>query len=253
MKDTPNIVLTPKAIGSSTVVVTDDAGTQIFLPVTVVQSGGSVPLRISPAFGSGAVGDTLSFTVTGGSAVYTYRTSNNSLAEVDAVASGQSYVQVRLQEVGSATLTVIDNAGQLQEATITSTPSVSPTLRLSPISLQISEVYVMGPQGSSSNIIFNVAGGIGPFSAYTTDPQRAAVAVNGSQILVFSPGGISNLCSDAQVTKYALTSTGVNDSTQPATQAFDLLVTVVDSKGARATGKLVIIDDGNNFPGPTCR
>lgn len=55
------------------------------------------------------------------------------------------------------------------------------------------------------------------------------------------------------MTKYALAATAVSDPTQPATQAFDIVLTVVDSKGASATAKLVIIDDGQNLPGPTCR
>jgi len=57
------------------------------------------------------------------------------------------------------------------------------------------------------------------------------------------------------VTRYAIDNTAVTDPTQPAaTNAFDIVITVVDSKGASATTKLVIIDDGlNTDPLGDCR
>jgi hypothetical protein len=55
------------------------------------------------------------------------------------------------------------------------------------------------------------------------------------------------------VSKYVLEATSPSDPTQAAARAFDIVITVVDSLGASATAKLVIIDDGQNITTPTCR
>jgi len=250
---TTNLILTPVASGTANVVVTDAAGTQTTLGVTVAQSGVQT-MSVSPATASANVGDQLVFAVSGGTSPYTFTVNNNSIATLTSASPGPSPGRLRMDNAGSTTIAVSDSAGQVQLVTLTVTQSAT-QLRLSPTTLLLPETYQLGVDAAASNLLLNIYGGAGGFTAYTTDPVRTSVSiVNGSQIRV-ARGTSGTLCSNTDVTRYAIANTAVTDPTQPAaTNAFDVVITVVDSKGASATTKLVIIDDGlNTDPLGDCR
>jgi hypothetical protein len=123
---------------------------------------------------------------------------------------------------------------------------------MSPTTLQLAETYQLGVPGAALNLSLTVFGGTGPFVAYTTDPQRTSVSVSDNVIRVSQGTGLT-LCSDAGVNKYVLELTPPSDPNQAAVRAFDIILTVVDSLGASATAKFVIIDDGQNITTATCR
>ena len=247
---TGDLILTPAAAGTANVVVTDATGAQATLAVTVAQSG-VVDMAVSPASLTSNVGEEVVLTITGGSSPYTVSSSNPAVAERITPSPGASPARFRVLNAGAATITVLDAAGQVQEVTLTATQAAT-QLRLSPTTLQLPETYLLGAPGVGTNLSLNVYGGRAPFVAYTTDAQRTAVAVTGSVVAV-SQGTGSTLCSDALVSKYVLEATSPSDPTQAAARAFDIVITVVDSLGASATAKLVIIDDGQNITTPTCR
>lgn len=247
---TGDLILTPAAAGTANVVVTDATGAQATLAVTVAQSG-VVDMAVSPASLTSNVGEEVVLTITGGSSPYTVSSSNPAVAERITPSPGASPARFRVLNAGAATITVFDAAGQVQEVTLTATQAAT-QLRLSPTTLQLPETYLLGAPGAGTNLSLNVYGGRAPFVAYTTDAQRTAVAVTGSVVAV-SQGTGSTLCSDALVSKYVLEATSPSDPTQAAARAFDIVITVVDSLGASATAKFVIIDDGQNITTPTCR
>jgi hypothetical protein len=250
---TANLILTPVTSGAANVVVTDAAGTQTTLGVTVAQSGVQT-MTVSPATASANVGDQLVFAVSGGTSPYSFTVNNGSIATLTSASPGPSPGSLRMDNAGSTTITVTDAAGQVQQVTLTVTQSAT-QLRLSPTTLLLPETYQLGAVADASNLLLNIYGGAGGFTAYTTDPVRTAISiVNGSQIRV-ARGTSGTLCSNTDVTRYAIASTAVTDPTQPATtNAFDIVITVVDSRGASATTKLVIIDDGlNTDPLGDCR
>jgi hypothetical protein len=250
---TSSLILSPVAAGTANVVVTDAAGTQVSLAVTVAQSGVQT-MTVSPASASANVGDTLVFAVSGGTSPYAFTVNNSAVATLTSTSPGPSPGRLRMDNAGSTTVTVTDATGQVQTVTLTVTQSAT-QLRLSPTTLILPETYQLGVDAATTNLLLNIYGGSGGFTAYTTDPVRAAVSVvNGSQIRI-SRGSSGTLCSNTDVTRYALSSVAVTDASQPAaTNAFDIVVTVVDNKGASATAKLVVIDDGLNLnPTTTCR
>jgi hypothetical protein len=250
---TSNLVLSPVAAGTANVVVTDATGTQVNLTVTVAQSG-VIDMAVSPASLTANVVEELVLTITGGSAPYTVNAGNPAIADRLTASPGASPARFRVLNAGATTITVLDSAGQVQEVTLIATQTAT-QLRLSPTTLILPETYQLGVDATATNLLLNIYGGSGGFTAYTTDPVRTAVSVvNGSQIRI-SRGSSGTLCSNTDVTRYLISNVPVTDATQPAaTNAFDIVLTVVDNKGASATAKLVIIDDGlNTDPTGDCR
>jgi hypothetical protein len=251
---TSSLILSPVAAGTANVVVTDAAGTQVSLAVTVAQSGVQT-MTVSPASASANVGDTLVFAVSGGTSPYAFTVNNSSVATLTSTSPGPSPGRLRMDNAGSTTVTVIDAAGQVQTVTLTVTQSAT-QLRLSPTTLILPETYQLGVDATATNLLLNIYGGSGGFTAYTTDPVRTTVSVvSGNQIRVSRGPNALALCSNTDVTRYLISNVPVTDATQPAaTNAFDIVLTVVDNKGASATAKLVIIDDGlNTDPTGDCR
>ena len=76
---TSSLILSPVAAGTANVVVTDAAGTQVSLAVTVAQSGVQT-MTVSPASASANVGDTLVFAVSGGTSPYAFTVNNSAVA-----------------------------------------------------------------------------------------------------------------------------------------------------------------------------
>jgi hypothetical protein len=239
------LTLTPAASGGTTVVVTDVAGTQITLTVNVASAGVS-DMSVSPGSAVANVGDRLFFRILGGTAPYNIDVNNPSVATlVSASPTSNSLVEISALNAGATNVTITDSGGQVERVALTINQAAT-ALRVSPTTLLLPETYSLGIQGAPSNINLTVYGGTGPFVAYTTDPRRSAVSVIGSSIKVFR-GTVGTLCSDTDVTKYSLAAVSVTDPLQPASTAFDLVVTVVDALGASATAKLVIVDDNQNL------
>jgi len=241
---TSNLVLSPVAAGTANVVVTDAAGTQVSLAVTVTQSG-VVDMSVSPASLAANVGEELVLTITGGSAPYTVNVGNPAIADRLTASPGASPARFRVKNAGATTITVLDSAGQVRVVSVTATQTAT-QVRMSPTTLQLAETYQLGVPGEASNLSLTVFGGTGPFVAYTTDPQRTSVSVCDNMVTVSQGTGLT-LCSDPGVTKYDLVPTPPSNPNQAAVRAFDIILTVVDSLGASATAKFVIIDDGQNI------
>jgi hypothetical protein len=210
-------------------------------------------MKVVPLAASANVGDVLSFSVNGGSGPYSFAVSNASIATLTSVSPGASPGTLRMDSAGSTSVTVTDATGQVQEVTLTVTQSAA-QLRLSPTTLVLPETHRFGQAGESTNLMLTIFGGTAGFTAYSSDPVRVVVGVTGNKIQV-SAGTSGTLCSTASVTRYSLDNTPVNDATQPASSdVFDVLITVVDSNGASANAKLVILDDGlNTNPTGNCR
>jgi len=247
---TSNLVLSPVAAGTANVVVTDAAGTQVSLAVTVTQSG-VVDMSVSPASLAANVGEELVLTITGGSAPYTVNVGNPAIADRLTASPGASPARFRVKNAGATTITVLDSAGQVRVVSVTATQTAT-QVRMSPTTLQLAETYQLGVPGEASNLSLTVFGGTGPFVAYTTDPQRTSVSVCDNVVTVSQGTGLT-LCSDPGVTKYDLVPTPPSNPNQAAVRAFDIILTVVDSLGASATAKFVIIDDGQNIITSICR
>ena len=240
------------AAGTATVLITDASRTSVPLAVTVAQAGVQ-ELRVSPVAATANVGDVLAFAVNGGTRPYEFLVNNPSVVVLTSDSPDSSPATFRMERVGTTAVVIKDAAGQFGELSLTVTPATSNQLRLSPSTLQLPETYQLGAPGASTNIALRAYGAVEPITVYTTDPQRAEVIAIGTTVYLYQ-GLAGTLCSDAFVTRYTLAPTPVTDPTQPATQAFDLVVTVVDALGASATAKLVIIDDGLNLnPMGNCR
>jgi hypothetical protein len=252
---TASLVISPVGAGTANIVVTDSAGTQVTLAVTVAQSGVQA-LSVTPASASANVGDDLVFTVVGGTAPYTFTVNNNSVATRTSASPGPSPGVFRMVGAGTTNVTVADAAGQVQEVTITVTQAAT-QLRLSPTTLILPETYQLGTQDTANNLLLSIYGGSTSttFTPYSSDPTRVSVKVVNLNQIQLSGGTSQTLCSNADVTRYALSNVAVNDPSQPAAaNVFDILITVVDQTGASATAKLVILDDGADLsPNTTCR
>lgn len=238
------LMLTPVAAGTANVVVTDAAGVQVTVGVTVAQAG-VLNLAVSPAALTANVGEELVLTITGGTAPYTVRASNPAILDRLTSSPAGSPARFRVLNAGATTITVLDSAGQVQEVAVTATQAAT-QLRLSPTTLLLPETYPLAATSATSELKLTVFGGTAPFVAFTTDTKRTKTTVTGNVISISAGSG--SLCSSPnEVTKYTLERTSVTDPSQPATRAFDIVVTVVDAIGASATAKLVIVDDGQDL------
>jgi hypothetical protein len=138
---------------------------------------------------------------------------------------------------GVVVITVTDAGGQIQTTSVTVTQASS-VLRMSPSSVLLSERAALGALDTTvgtSNLKLFVYGGTGPYVAYSTNTSQARVSVLGDVVYVFS-GTSGNLCG-----------AGVYLATSPVSatpfNAFDLAITVVDSKGASAVTRVTLIDE----------
>mgnify|MGYP006278601687 CR=1 FL=1 len=248
--------VTPVAAGTSSLVVTDAAGSQATAAVTVVAFG-PANMQVSPATAGASVGDQLALVVKGGTPPYAFSVSNPAVAVLTnqvAAASGTAPAVFSINQSASTiqtfdangnvvsvpgvvAITVTDAGGQVQTSSVTVTQA-STVLRMSPSSVLLSErasLGVLNTTPTTGNLKLYVYGGTGPYVAYSTDTARAGVSVLGDVVYVFS-GTNGNLCGPPayQVT-VPLSSAPVN--------AFDLAVTVVDSKGASAVTKITVVDE----------
>jgi len=165
-------VMSGLALGAVTVSVTDNAG-------TTVNSGtvNIVELTITPAIGVLSVGDTLSLSVIGGTAPYSWRSSNS------AVVSVNSNGVVTAIAAGNAIVSVLDNNG----------------LTASTDAIEVRSVNVT--PGNSSLLIgdtlqFSASGGVAPYLWRVSDGSVATIDSNGL-LTARAAGSVSVVATDA--------------------------------------------------------
>ncbi|MBK6999557.1 MAG: hypothetical protein IPH35_06175 [Rhodoferax sp.] len=219
------------SVGDATIEVMDSgASPRISIKVHVSSRTGAA-LTVLPSGASGNVGDTLTFTLLGGSPSYSQSVSNTSIARLSTtnVAVNGGTFTVLLLNVGTATVTVRDSLGQTQSFDIT-VGSVSNQLRLSPSAFIVGENEVGG-------IDLKIFGGSGIYTmAFSSDLVKATpVAITGNT-LTTSVGSSGNRCINP-----------VTEDTPPVyitSGTYDVTFTVVDSLGASATSVMTIKDNG---------
>lgn len=220
--------------GSAQVVVRDSLGITVPIAVTVT-SASAVAIAVLPGNSTGAVGDTLTFNISGGTAPYTVSNNNPSIATV--VASGTSFT-AKLLNVGSTKVTVIDAQNKSIEITITSDAANS-LLRISPASITVGE-------DATGDVPLVIYGGTGPYKAFTSDlvmssvPAGSIAQVAGGTTFNVGLGSKGDRCMTAGVGQIITSAGGV----------YAITLTIVDANGASATSTLSIKD--NSKGGVNC-
>lgn len=202
------------AAGTANIVIRDAVGGTVTLSVTTASVAGAA-LGVFPSTAAGRVGDTLNFTITGGTAPYKVTSNNPAISTIGGspVATSGGSFTAALINAGTTTFSIIDAGGQTQAVTVT-IAQTSPLLRLSPSAITIDEK-------SNVSIPLNVFGGTAPYVAYTSDSRLAPVSVSGA-VLTIAPSA-TNRCVLADTT---------------------VTITVVDTTGASATSNLLVKDNG---------
>ncbi len=224
----PTLALNGRTVGSATVDVVDANGSKVSTVVTVSSSTG-VSLAVLPSGATGNVGDTLQFTLLGGSPAYTVSVSNASIATLSttAVGSNGGTFNATLVNVGDAVVSVRDAQGQTTSFVLT-VGAVGPLLRLSP------SAFVVG-ENETNAITLNVFGGTAPYRALTSDLRLSGVSTSGST-LVSTVGSTTNRCINPK-----------SDDVPPLYVpygTYSITLTVIDSLGASATSTMTIKDNG---------
>lgn len=209
-----SFVVNGVAAGSTPVVVTDSAGGSVTITVNVTTSAVVVPaLALLPSAGSGSVGDTLTFIISGGQKPYNAVVNNASIVTVDPIGPTDGQMTVNLLNTGAGIVTVTDSSGKTIQLNV-AVSSVTQGLRLSPSALSLAEILA----APTLDIPLSIYGGTGPYQAFSSDTS-----------LVTVPGGTS---ASLTVTATQLAKDVTADTT--------VTVTVIDSTGASATSVVTI-------------
>lgn len=216
--------VTGKSAGTAVLVVRDSLGTSTSVNLTV-SSTGFLALNVLPGDSTGAVGDTLNFRISGGSAPFTVLNNNPSIATVEQTTD---MFTAKLLNVGSTTVTVSDSQGVNVRVVITANAANS-VLRLSPSTLEIGE-------NSTSSINMEVKGGTPPYRVFIGDLVMASGSVSGS-IITIGLGTQGSRCIHP-----------VDDSgTYKLGSLYEVNITVLDKFGSSATSKLQIRDNSKGI------
>lgn len=212
------------ATGSTAIEVVDRQNSSVVVNVSVTGSvaggGGSsgvdIDLTISPSSATGAVGDSLTFLLTGGMPPYLLTVNNPSVLTVsnNTVTSSGGAFSTSLRNVGTGIVTVLDAGGALKTLSVTATNGTA-GLRLAPGELVLAERL------NSLAIQFNVYGGVAPYRIFSSNTELIAVP---SGAFISSSIGVTQEAVDV-------------DSDQSVT------LTLVDSTGAAATSEIQIVDN----------
>lgn len=216
-------VVKGEATGASQVVVRDALGASVTVSVTVTAAV-TVPVAVLPGDSTGAVGDTLTFNISGGTSPYTVSNNNPSIATV--AQTGNSFT-AKLLNVGSTKVTVFDSLNKSVEVTVTASAATS-QLRISPATITVGEDF-------TNDISLTIFGGTGPYRAFTSDLVLSSV-----------PGGAI-----AQATDGTAFIVGLGSQTTRciASGTRAITLTILDSKGASATSTMTIQDNGKGGAG----
>jgi hypothetical protein len=227
---TSSFTVTAGTAGSSNLLIVDAVGAKLTIAVTV-STATVTPVSILPGDMTGAVGDTLNFVISGGTAPYSVSNGNPSIASVSpsSVSNSGGVVTAQLLNQGATIVTVIDAQGVTNKITITSSGATS-QLRISPSVLTVGE-------NSLDPVVLQINGGVGPYFAYTSDLILTGVP-SGS---FAGPALTIGLGSQGTRCVYVVDSSG----THQIGALYPITITVVDSKGASATTTFNIKDNGS--------
>lgn len=205
------------ASGTSSVVVRDALGAVVTITVNVTAAI-TVPVAVLPNGATGAVGDTLTFSILGGTSPYTISNNNPNIATV--TQTGNSFT-AKLLNVGATTVTVFDALKNSVQVTVTGTAATS-QLRISPSSITVGEDF-------TNDINLTIYGGAGPYRAFTSD-------------LVLSSVPAGAIAQTADGTAFTV---GLGSKTNRCVaSARAITLTILDSRGASATATMNIADNG---------
>lgn len=215
--------VTGVSAGVAQIVVSDSLGTTVNIGATVTSTA-IAAVDVMPGDSTGATGDTLAYTITGGTSPFTVTNNNPSIATV--VQSGASFT-AKLLNVGATVVTVIDAQGQVKKITITATAANS-LLRISPSTELLSEE-------STNSFDLSIYGGTAPYRVFTSDLSLSSVSVTGATMTV-AVGSNGNRCVQVKDSSGIVVLGG----------SYSITLTVLDSLGASATNTFLIKD---NFKG----
>ena len=234
-----SLIISGVSSGMAQAVVFDAVGKSVTVSVTVNAGVALLPLTVSPSASTAAIGDVLSFGISGGSGSYSsvsvhnaniasLSTSSDGTYASSLVNSGATFF-VKLLNLGTTTVAVVDSLGQTATLSLTVIPPVS-TLSLSPNALTIGE-------DSVAPVNLKINGGVAPFTALTDDLLLTSVNVpENTSVLEVGLGSNKNRC---------ITPTS---ETPPrdyvANGIYNVKVTVIDALGVAATAILGIKDNG---------
>lgn len=163
------VTITAVAAGSAVVRLVDSVGAPISVAVTVV-TGQNANLSVTPIALSGNVGDTLSISITGGSAPYTTTSTNTTNVAIvsGATLNSAGTVTAALLNVGRTTNIVVTDA----QGTAFTVPVIvnasSTALGLNPVDWSINET-------NNSVIGLTISGGVLPFQVFTNNTLLSTV------------------------------------------------------------------------------
>lgn len=152
-------ILTGQSVGTTTVSVTDNGNRTVTSgPITVSN------ISVSPGTASVAVGSSVQFGASGGSAPYSWSSSNTSVASIDA--------NGRLTGLRAGTTVVrVTDANGLQGA--------SSTITVTPAPANVSVTPASGSVNVGSTLRFSASGGRGPYSWSVSNGSLASIDSNG--------------------------------------------------------------------------
>jgi hypothetical protein len=209
-----SFTITGVAAGTTDVIVTDSAGGSVSIAANVTTTSVVVPpLALLPSAGTGNVGDTLTFIISGGQLPYSAVANNTAVVTVDPIGATDTQMTVNLANTGTGIITVSDNSGKTVQLTVTVNPN-TPGLRLSPSVLSLAEITAV----PALDIPLSIYGGVGPYQAFSSDTT-----------LIQVPGGTS-----------ASTTVTVTQAVKDVTADTAVTVTIIDSTGASAISTVTI-------------
>lgn len=217
--------------GAAQLVIRDSIGGVVNIAATV-SSVANTPVDVLPGDSTGAVGDTLTFKISGGSPNYTITNNNPSIASVtpSSISSTGGTFTAQLLNVGSTLVTIVDSQGQVKKITITAT-AASSLLRISPNVILVAET-------STNNVDLAIYGGTPPYRAFSSDLGLSSVAIIGTSTLRVGVGSSGNRCFIPVDSSGTYKPLGIGTIT----------LTVLDSLGASATAQFNIQDNGMGNP-----
>ena len=226
--------LTP---GAANVVISDAVGAKLAPIAVTVSPQAVVALSVSPNNATGAVGDTLSFQISGGTPSYTVTSTNTSIAAITSPPNAAGIFTVRLANAGQTTVNIVDTQGAVTSMVLTVTQNSS-LLRLSPSVLEVAEDF-------SSDFNLTIYGGTGPYKAFTSDLKLSDVSIVSTatpQTFLVKVGTNASRCINPvdSSNKYIVNGT------------YNVTFTVVDSLGASATAVMTIRDNGKGLSFTGC-
>lgn len=167
-----NGFLTPIALGTTRITVTDANNLSASIDITVIAK----PLVINPQNAIIKAGDSLQFLAAGGDDIYTWFSSNESIATVDNTGFTQGILQ------GSATISVADGIGQ----------EVSANLEVRQLALSApSNLLTVG----DSPLQLNVSGGASPYTWSSSNTSIATIS-NDGKLTPYSEGDVTITVTD---------------------------------------------------------